>query len=1112
MSNTDEFADQSENEAAPIQQNKHIELAPFYQQFIPNIVALMLTIIVMVGLTSVLFYQNNIQNSALVETQLIPLTQELKKVQSLNKAEKLIADLLIETNAESFVKLHAELITINRQLLEQNSSNGQLFQQWLNESKLAEDIVSRIQDSHTRNQQLKQSSIIQLQLMLVSISPIIDNKLSSQKALHKQLKADQASGRVNYSRANTYAKSVQQLNKLQHLKSLLADVLLGFEQLSMHTPVANFELLRLKVEQIFSQHRQLSRDGKIKAMVDVNQQFDAFEKIVLTEQRALAKWQGYIRLAQKYQLDLKAQQRDVKQLLLSPYKVTQASGKGIINELLSKLDIQLPPKIITATLLVAISISLMFFFYLLWRLREQIKTSAQQSVELIKNSLQAQEESVVANCVESQEIMNIVQSLAKPQHNENEFQELSEQYQSNQKILVQLKQNLEQLTKDNEQQQLDSKEKMAGYLNEQLLCYQLLEKTVLPIIQRHQVACFNQKTSCKNEGPSVSKQLTFLYQQLAQFHLALEMKLDKSVLKLSDINLVDEMHAILFNKQQEQQKYDNQLFMSCDEQLLREAKIDFRLFQQLISLFIDISLTNCKATQLHLQLQLQDKNTGQQLVRFSAKVKTQSTDTLPSLITQLTDTSSSDVATSPLIEVFNIMFDKQHGENIVAQLVDDGYQLNFELPLAIAKSTDDADKVILENTNVMLLSANTVLAELIENAVLSAKGKFEQLVRIDSFKQQVTAKHLHRRKLDFLVLSSDMASNHLDSVTKQINGLPQSLKPKLMILQSKELDYKHFGFYSQAENIFCKETFLHNIIQLLASKELNNQIIPCEHFVANQCAAIELPLLLAVKSPQQHQNLQRLLQWLGLQVLVVSHEGEQLARWKTGQYSLLITEFSGTALLEMTSKPMVNIGVLSLTDGIPHTESSYFENWFIGKLAKESTLAELIEALEPWLKKTQRVESAQSNATSDDHALKVKTDNSECLDEFVITEVAQVFTENSSYVGNEAAFDFSQYVQHQGTVELALFMLDDYTQENHQQLDTLIEAIKAKNSEEAKLSISILALNAKILSAQELQFLCVKWSKLLSGSEIPSHLKKVNALLKDTRIALNEIDEYAETI
>ncbi len=210
----------------------------------------------------------------------------------------------------------------------------------------------------------------------------------------------------------------------------------------------------------------------------------------------------------------------------------------------------------------------------------------------------------------------------------------------------------------------------------------------------------------------------------------------------------------------------------------------------------------------------------------------------------------------------------------------------------------------------------------------------------------------------------------------------------------------------------------------------------------------------------------------------------------------------------MTSKPLLDVGVFSLSEEILQAENNgRFENWHLSMLSKESTLAELIDALSPWLKKTQLVESVPSNAATN-NAQAMQTESPEDLDELIITEVAKVFTDN----GNEDAFDFSLYLQHQGTVELALFMLDDYIQENHQQLDNLIEAIKVKNITAAKLSISALTLNAKILSAQELQSLCVKWSKLLSGSETPSSLESVNALLKSTRIALNEIDGYAEAI
>ena len=1107
MSDTDESKEQSENETALIQSEQHIKLEPLYRQFTPKLWVLLLTVMATIGLIATLFYQSNTQNNALVENQLEPLIQQLKKTTVLQKANELVDSLLISANAEEYVSLHAELIATDRQLLQLNNSNVQLFQQWLNKHKSAEDIVLRIKDSHARNQQLKQSGIIQLQLMLFTMKPIIDQKLADQKLLQEQLQARQTQNRVSFSQANAYVKTAQQLDNLQSLQSLLAEILVKFEQLTMYTSIAEFELLRLNVEQAFSQNKLLKTNDNIKTMVDVNQQIDAFEKIVLTEQRALAKWQGYIRLAQDYHANLEIHQKEITQLLLLPYDTNQVNQVGVINDVLSKLNIELSNKSITVILMVAIALLLLFFCYLLWSVSEQVKLSTQQSVEIIIGSLQTRDD-VVANSAETQTIIEQIQSIAKPEHTEQEYQALSKQYQSSLQMHEQKEQELERLEKCNVQQQVDSKDQIAALLTSEIQCYKYLETITLPIMQQQQSIALNNELSEGKKG-SVATKLALLYQQLTQFHLALEVQLDKSALNLSDINLVDEIHAILFNKQKQQQCNNNQLFVSCDEQLLSQAKIDFRLFQQLINLLIDISLDNCQKSQLHLHVQLQDKSAGQQLIRFLVNVKKQSSENLPNLISQLLESQAATGVASPLITIFNILLAKQHGKNVVAQLVDDGYKISFELPLAIATTNDCVEKITLDSIKLMLLSNNISLSNTLEESVKSAEGKFEKLARIDSFQQQINVKHLKHQKLDLLVVDSDMARTHLDLITQQIDGLPHSMQPKLLVLQNVMLSYERFGFYPQAEQILCKGSFLHNIKTLLASNKSNNQLYPCEQFTNNKYIENGLHVLLAVHSPEHSQNLQRLILWLGFHVQVVAHEAAQKALWQTGEYNLLITEFAESALLEMTSKPLVNIGVFSLSDIIPLSEdNAYFESWHIDKLTKESTLSELIDGLTPWLKQAKRSQNTNSNAKVNERSQELPTDYSEQSEEFVITEVANRFTENKS----DVVFDFSQYLQHQGTAELALFMLDDYTHDNHQQLNMLVEAIKAKNIEEAQIAISALALNAKILSAKELQSLCTKWSKLLTGSEIPSSLKKINALLKETRIALNEIDEYAESI
>jgi hypothetical protein len=1089
---------QTEKQSKKIPRKKHIHISPLHKQFTHTFIALSLIMIVIIGLVSAFFYQSNVRNNTLVATQLTPLEQELKEIKTLQKAEKLVTDLLLEGNAEHFIQIHNDLISTNRLLLQENSSNVQVFQQWLNQSILAEDIISRIQSSHTRNQQLKQSSIIQLQLMIVSITPIIDSELSS----HKELRDKQFIGSSTFDKANAYIISAQQISDLEQLKSLLVEVLLGFEQLNMHTSSASFEQLRLKVEQVFVQHKKVQSNNPLNESNDFDRLSDAFKKIVLTEQRALAKWQGYLRLSQDYQLELKSQQQNIRQLILAPYTHPQVFEQGIINNLLNKLEINLSNKNILIILVTAICFLLLLFFYLLWGLRNRIKKSAQKGVEIIERSVQKKDENIDANCLEIQEIMNQVLSISKPQHNECEFQQLSGKYEECQLLLTQQEATVSQLTQCNEQLHVDSKEAHFEQLRDELNRYQLLETSLLSMQQQFQLNIFHQNALTERDSPNLLSQLTLLRERCSLFNLSLEMKLEQSVLQLTDINLINEVHAILFNKQQE---HGIQLFICCDEHLLSKVKIDERLFQQLISLFIDISLSDSKATQVYFHLQLQDRNIGQQLVHITAKVSAKSVETLPEAIIQLVDSQSGLSALSPLINVFNVLFTKQHGENIVAQLVDDGYQLSFEIPFAIANSDYITDKVTIDNIKILLLSSHVVLGDFIEKAILSALGQFERYTRLESFQSNFCEKQLHLHKVDVLVITSDIAVNHFNLINQQINSLPISLRPKLMLLQSEELPYERFGFYSQSENILCKNSFLQSIVNLLESKDLNNQLTPKEEFLAHQFIVTELPLLLAVQSPLKYQNLQRLLHWLGLKVKVVSHDTAQKALWKTGEYSLLVTEFIDSSLIEMEIKPVAKVGVFSLKGVSPILENSAdFGNWHIDTLSVSSTLTELIAVLNPWLK--QKGIADEISEIQGVH--EVLNCSNEYLEELVITEALEELPENSS----QAAFDFSQYLQNQGSVDLALFMMDEYSQDNHQQLNILIKAIKTKDTVKAKQSISVLSLNAQILSAKQLKALCIQWEKIFSDTGTSCSLEEVSTLIKETTKVLNEIDDYAESI
>lgn len=1114
MSNTDDLAEKKTTVTEDVLQTQSLTAKPLHRQFSTILFTLLLTIIIALVFVFTLFYQQSERSRFVVDSELTPLKQQFKQLQALHKAETLVNTLLFTDSGKNFVELQAELIAVNRQLLRLGSTNTHLYQQWLNANKATSDIVMRIQQSHGRNEQLKQSSIIQLQLMWFSISPIINNKTAQQELLFKQLTAENIKGKLTFSRANAYVNGIRQLHNLQQLKSLLAEVLTGFEQMTLHTSIDDFELLRLGVKQILAQGNTLKTGDTTKAMVDFNQQIDTFEKIVLTEQRALAKWQGYVRLGQSYQLDLTMQKDQLMQILSEPQAKIITNASNIFDDWLDKLNLNLSQRALSIILLLAISLSLLIFCYLLWRLREQIKTTAQHGVVLIHKSINAENsESIQANCAETQAIIQQVQGLVKPTHNEQEFQQLLQQCQAHRQVIDEQAQALAAYTEKTNQKQLDVNDQVSHHLQSELQRYKHLEGEVLSFLQ-HQQAILATKAS--NNKASIAVQLPTLipvYEQLKQFYLASDICSENTVLTLSDVNLVDEIHAILMNKQAEQQIFNNHLYFSCDEQILIQAKIDFRLFNQLMNLLIDLALVDCRDAQLHLHLQLQDKSVGQQLVHFVVKVSTKAIEVLPNLVTQLIDDQAVGSQESPLVDMLNTLFVKQHGENIIAQLIDDGYQLGFELPLAIASSSvvKEQQETTLDGTKAILLSNNAMLAELVEKFIQSASGQLDVLNCIGDFDQQITEEHLSKHKIDILILASDLAQTKLDSITQQLNCLPISLQPKLMLLQSAEINCDRLGFYSQPEQLLFKGAFLHNIETLLTGEDSNNLLLSSEQCQQSHFLANELPVLLAVNTPQQYQNFQRLLCWLGFQVHVVSHADAQRERWETGLYCILFTEFSEASLLKMASKPLVDIGIFSLTDVIPNPENNaYFDGWHIGQLVEESTLTELISALVPWLQNVKSSSSGENPALAlpEKFTDSVDDDIDENIDECVITEVVANLAEDN----NESAFNFSQYLHHQGSVELALFMLDDYAQDNHQQLDLLVNAIKGKDFDKAKEATTNLQLNAKILAATELEQLCSQWSKLLNGNEIPSSLKEVNILLKETRTALVDIDSYAESI
>lgn len=1090
-------------------------LPPFFRQFSSKLLALVFSVAFALLFVFVLFWQNSQQTQSVIKNQLLPLQQQVKQLASLQQAKFIVDELLRGESDKNWLKLHTDLIALNRELLRLNSTHTHIYQQWLNQNKVARDAVERAQKNTLRNQQLKQSSVIQLQLMLFSITSIGETKYHYEKELYQQLQTGKKNSTATLSRATTYVKAVRQVKNIEQLKNLLTEILANFEALTLRTSQAEFDLLRLGVEQLFAQTKLLQGDNT-QAVNEFIQQVETFKDITLTGQMALAKWQGYLRLMQSYNLDLVMQKQQIFKLLSKPQVIFSPTNDSRISLFLANYNIHLNSNEIALILMFSIGITLATFCVLLWKVHQQIRVASQQELALVEQSTQGDEACITkTNCQEVHEIIRKIQVLTKPEHNEQDYQLLLNQVQFNKQLIQEQKLALECLTKSSDEQQLEKLEQVAQQFSHEFQRYSYLKNKALSQLVQAQVS---------GDIEDITFLFNFFYDTLELFELASYLQSNNAVLTLNDVNLLEELHSILLNKQVEQSVKSNQLFISYDEQIIVQSNFDIQLFQHLLNLFVDLSLQQCNGALFHLHLQLLDKNAGQQVIRFVVNVCAQDLVELPDTIKQLVEASEKNETRSSFIEVFKVLLAQLHGENLVAKLIEQGYQLSFDMPLVIAsagkknQTTETAaTNVILAETKVVLLSANKVVSSIIKKLVLACAGKFETIAHMDSLSQLMSVKHLRRHKLDLLIVTSDIAVTELGMIEQQIARLPESLQPKLMVLQSSRLSYQKFGFYSQAEQPLCKVDLLDNITHLLAASDKNNQLLSANDFQSQGYMSGQQQVLLAVQSPQKYQKMQRLLQWLGLQVQFVCDETSQTRYWKTGRYCLLITEFTQAVWQDMTVQPSVPVGVFSLLGEVarPKTaaleKNEHFATWHCGQLTSECLLVELENNLLSWLKKTSS--NCQAAVVKKNGDVKL-TQNS--LVDYKVDEDELIINEISTSLANDAnndtSFDFTRYLKHQGSVELALLMLDDYSQDNYQQLTYLATAIKGKNIDKAKKAVESLQLNANILAANDLQQLCVQWRHLLNHDNALTQLKKITALLKDTQQVLHAVDSYAQTI
>ncbi len=279
--------------------------------------------------------------------------------------------------------------------------------------------------------------------------------------------------------------------------------------------------------------------------------------------------------------------------------------------------------------------------------------------------------------------------------------------------------------------------------------------------------------------------------------------------------------------------------------------------------------------------------------------------------------------------------------------------------------------------------------------------------------------------------------------------------------------------------------------------------------LAAKYIAMPIEVLLAVKSPNKYQRLQLLLQAMGLQTTFVSCELMLQKNWQSGRFAVLLTDINCQAFTRfMVDEGDKASGTLALVRGVFSLNSSVvlankteaYAHWLVGELTANSSIDALIIAMQPWIKE-QISDTCSTNNQA--QVMPVKS--------FAFSE-QQAESVLSATMADSPSFNFDRYVQHQGTAEIALYMLEEYTAENSELVAKLSQAFTMNDDKNVALAIQALGVNGKILAAEYLLQLCQRWQTLLSNQALDNSAQRQINLLSKTKQAVQAISQDAEAI
>jgi hypothetical protein len=621
----------------------------------------------------------------------------------------------------------------------------------------------------------------------------------------------------------------------------------------------------------------------------------------------------------------------------------------------------------------------------------------------------------------------------------------------------------------------------------------------------------------------VYRQLTRILDWSHQLQIKTELQHDENIKIFADVNTKNELFAICQNVMVEANQQRNTVQLLLDSHLMSRAKVNVSLLHRtLVGLSRLCLLEQFKSTLL-IRADIIDKNSGQQIIRFtfnmlSSKPKAE----LPELITAFINYDGQENAVQKILYLHTLLA-ATYCKNVLASVTEQGFELSIDMPMAYAENVssfeDEMQRIDFRESEFIVVGESGHLINTIEKNVKAVNGKVVIVSQADHLIKQLSVKHLNAHQYSAVIITAQAFKNDGQLISQHLNALPKPITPKLVVLQSSFTHALHNeGFFECTDSPCQPLTFVKYLANFITTDHTNNLLIPNEVFRQYRFSSTQVEVLLAVESPEKYQHLSRLLYWLGLQVHVVCQSEIMLKHWQTGRYLVLLTEFQSSPFIEMKVGKNVSRGVFSLTDTSfkqpSKKELIYAKSWHQERVVNQLDVQHLVKLFSPWLKEKQLVlpteikqkVSINKSAAKESADTKNEQVNKKALNEDKILAVDSLLEVRSE--AEHQAFDLNLYAIHQGSPELAVFMLDDYVTEINDAITAISLAIKDKAFNNALEHTTQIDKLTTILAAKDLNESVQALTIALNKKAVP----EVNAKLKLLTQQYQVLTEFVQTI